>query len=370
MRAALQGGSPRSAVAAGLVFAAWCLVLLGVARLPGRGWDFRVFYTAASLPFSDLYQLHQQGLFQRQLMQPWGDWAPSLFARPPFYALLLKPLAALSFPTALHVWLLVLCAVTLACAHLLASLYGGGWRVFLALFGFYPVSLALRLGQDVPLVLAALLLALRFRRRGSMWPAAICLALAFQKFHLLFLVPVALGLHRERALLVRFGACLAALALASVALVGPSGVRQYIELMQSDLMDTWFYDAWNLRATLWRLGGDRVVLWACMAALAAWFVWIQSRLDLETAFWLSVAFGLVITWHSYPYDYLLALPLLHVLWTRHGLVSAPLLLLGSLWPHFFLREAMSWAVAPVLILLSLELWCRSRGRAIPSEQVR
>jgi hypothetical protein len=230
------------------------------------------------------------------------------------------------------------------------------------LVSYYPVSFALRLGQDSPLVLASLLLALRFHRLGRDWPAALALAFAFQKFNLLFLLPLALWLHGKRSLLLKFGGCLAALALCSALLVGRSGIGDYAALLQNDLMDTMLLDAWNLRATLSRLGGGPGFFLACVAVAALWFVRLGSRIEFELAWWLAVLFGLVMSWHSYAYDYTLALPLLCLLWAGARVSLAGLWLAGGLWPHFLLGEAMSWAVAPMALLLSVELYWRERRR--------
>lgn len=349
-------------VLATLGFACWCAGMLGLARLPGRGWDFRVFYTGASLPFQDLYKLHEQGVFQNELMKPWGTYVPSWFARPPFYALLLKPLALLGFTTALHLWLAVLCAAAFGCVLLLRAMYGAGLGVFVFLVSYYPVSLSLRLGQDSSLVLAALLLALRFHRLGRDWLAALALTFAFQKFNLLFLIPLALLLHGKRSLLLKLVGCLAASAAAGALLVGRSGILDYAALVSGDRMDTMFLDAWNLRATVWRWGGGRTIFLACVSVVVVWFIWLGSRIEFELAWWLSVLFGLVVTWHSYAYDYTLALPLLCLLWADARASIAGIWLAGGLWIHFLVGEAMSWMVAPLALLLSLEIYWRERRR--------
>jgi hypothetical protein len=121
------------------------------------------------------------------------------------------------------------------------------------LVAYYPAVLALRLGQDSAFVLAALLLSRRFHRRGRDWMAVLALTLAFEKFHLLFLIPVALWLHGKRSLVWKLGICLATVTAASALLVGRSGWSDYAALLRSDLMDTPFLEAWSLRAMLGRL---------------------------------------------------------------------------------------------------------------------
>lgn len=124
---------------------------MGQAALPYRGWDFRVFYTAASLPLDQLYSLHNQGRFQDELWKRWEVHpAPSLFGRPAFFAVLLKPLAGMEYGVALHLWLAGLTAAFAYAAGLAGRLYGTPWEVFVLLVAYYPVALSLRLGQDTP----------------------------------------------------------------------------------------------------------------------------------------------------------------------------------------------------------------------------
>ena len=40
-----------------VAFVCWCLLILGLSKVPGRGLDFRIFYTAASLPLDELYHV-------------------------------------------------------------------------------------------------------------------------------------------------------------------------------------------------------------------------------------------------------------------------------------------------------------------------
>jgi hypothetical protein len=343
-------------------FLCWCFIILGPPKVPARGLDFRIFYTAAALPLEDLYKLDRQIAFQRELWKQYGRFVPSPFPRPAFYALLLKPLRLLDYTTALHLWLALLIAAFIGAALLVRKLYGAGLGIFFLLVSYYPVSVALRNGQDISFVLLLLLLGVYFFRGGREWAAALCLAVAFEKFNLVFLVPVALLLHGKKSWVWKLAACGAGLAALSLALVGVSGFRQYLGMLSGGSLDALFYDAWNLRSLVWRFGGNPVVLGVVTAACAAWFVWLSRRVEWDTAFWLAVGFSALVSWHSYSYDYAVSLPMFYLLWARHRVYLALPFLAGGLWPHLFLMQEVSWAVSLLVLAASVELAIRSRAR--------
>ena len=62
-----------------LAFACWCALILKPVGLPFRGLDFRIFYTAASLPLDQLYDLETQARFQEELWREYGSYVTSPF---------------------------------------------------------------------------------------------------------------------------------------------------------------------------------------------------------------------------------------------------------------------------------------------------
>ncbi len=343
-------------VVCALGFALWCWLIQWVLPPSERGSDFRAFYTAAAAPPDRVYDLAWFRQYQEDLGRRYGraDFQP--FPRPPLYAAALRPLAALSYPQALYVWLGLLSATFLGAAWLIRDLYGGDSKILAALVSFYPVSFSLTIGQDSALVLAALLLAMRFHRRGRHWPAALFLSLAFQKFHLLLLVPLALVLFRKWPLLGRFGAWSALGALLNLALLGRSGLEQYRQVLAAGVVDRMVERAWNLRNVAAQLGWGGLGFAALALLLVGWFLWLSRRLEFEEAFWLSVTFSIVLAWHSLKYDYVLALPLLLLLWVRHRLWLAAALLFGGLWAHALAPERLAWLIPLLVAAMSLELW--------------
>ena len=343
-----------------LAFACWCLLILGPPTVPGRGLDFRIFYTAAALPLEELYDFQNQATYQQELWKQYGSFVTSPFPRPAFYALLLTPLALLDYGTALHLWLVLIAAATVAGALMIRRLYGCGLGVFFLLISFYPISVALRSGQDSAFILLAALLSIHFHRGKREWLAAICLAFVFQKFNMAFLIPVVLLLQRKTSLLVKLAAVVGGLALVSVASTGLAGVRDYFELLTGGTLDERFWDAWNIRALVWRFGWNSPLYAVLTVAGFAWFAWLLRKLEFETAFWLSFMASLVVSWHCYCYDFTVALPFAYLAWSRHRVYLAGLALVGALWPHFYYLEDISWLVTVALILMTVELWWKSR----------
>ncbi len=347
-----------------VAFACWSWLILGPPTVPSRGLDFRIFYTAASLPLDELYHFENQAVYQRELWKPWPEFdnvVTSPFPRAPFYALLLKPLAGLDYVAALHTWLVLLFLACVASALLVRKLYGGGPGILFLLISFYPFSVALRNGQDSPLVLLAALLAIHFHRRGRDWPAAACLAFAFQKFNMVFLLPVALLLHKKTSFFVRLTTVVAGLAALSVALIGLDGIRAYYQLLTGGSLDAMFRDAWNIRALVWRFGWNQPLYVLLTVLVLAWLVVSLQKLEFETAFWMSIAGSLLVSWHSFNYDYAVALPLMYLAWSRYRVYMAAFLLVFGLWPHFYYMDRMSWLVTIALLVFTIELWWKSRS---------
>jgi hypothetical protein len=338
-------------------FAAWCVLIQALLPLQDRGSDFPAFYTAARAPWDKLYDLDYFTRRQLELRKTLGDRRDlQPFPRAPFYALLLKPFGWTDYRTALHVWLALNSATMLGCAWLLRRLYGGGPQILIWMIAFYPISFALAIGQDSALVLGALLLALWFHRQGRDWPAAFFLSLAFQKFHLLLLVPLALWRHGRRGWLARFAACLGFWAALNVALVGPSGVRNYLHVLRAGVVDRLFALSWNIRSLAYHAGWELPGYLLGVLLVTAWFVWLARRLPFENAFWCGVGLSLLLAWHSLKYDYTLAFPFFSLLWRERRVRLAGVCLLGGFWVHALAAGRHTWILAPLMVTLSVLLW--------------
>jgi len=272
---------------------------------------------------------------------------------PPVVSLLLAPLGFLPFELAYGVMLTLLVATLAAAAILLGALAPPERRRRLFPFAMLgpPALIALVQGQTTPLILLALAGALRASPRWS----GLLLGLTAMRPQFLPLFAVAALLDRERRW--PFVAVVAAVAAASFALVGPSGIPGYLELVT--------YSAAELRpvdlglASLMRrfgVGEDALVNLAISAvALAVGAVAILRERDEDRVVRAST-WSLVAAPHALPHDGILAYPtvaarsetaLATVAWVGSGL-------LVSIVHQTGLPIASLW-------LLALALWPRSRS---------
>jgi hypothetical protein len=350
----------------GLVaFAGWCVFIQALEPLPERGSDFPAFYTAARAPWDHLYDLDYFARFQTELRLPWGPHEVQPFPRAPLHAVLLRPFGWLSYVPALHLWLAVLSLAMLGCAWLVQRLYGGGWQVLLWMIGYYPISLALSWGQDSAFVLGPLLLAMLLHRRGDDWASAFFLSLAFQKFHLLLLVPLVLFLHGKRAWLARFACWIGCWTVLNVALIGPAGLRNYVSVLGAGVVDRLFARSWNLRSFVFHFGWDKAGYALAALAVVLWFIWLARRLRFEMAFWTAVGLSLLLAWHSFKYDYTLAFPFFYLLWREYRMWLSAVLLGGGLWVYALVLGKQTWIMAPLMGALTLLLWRAANRPGIP-----
>jgi len=211
----------------------------GVARLKFA--DFIARYTSGRLLLTGaaahLYDVAAQEAVQRQLFGP-SDYL-SLFVSPPFSALLYLPFAALPYLPGALLWMIVSLTLLAGSAALLRPLVprlGDAWGgVLLVAAGSQPVIELLSIGQDSALALFLWVAGIRLslaRRDGA---AGFVFALGLFKPQLFFLPPLLfLCLRRPRAV-ATWAATAVGLGALSLLLVGPDGVRGWIELLASPL---------------------------------------------------------------------------------------------------------------------------------------
>src|SRR2546427_1742694 len=189
-------------------------------RLRGQTWagvDFHTYFAAALVGLQDGWaEMYDQGLVRsvqgnvvpKQFTQP--------FLSPPVDSWLAAPLTALPYGVALAVWASVL-LLALVLALGWTTSYKGPARIAAVAVAMTPwwVLLAIYVGQIVPLVAAALLVAWRLVKQDREIAAGLVLSVLVLKPNTVVLVPfVLLAAGRWRA----FVAC----AAASAVLVGLS----------------------------------------------------------------------------------------------------------------------------------------------------
>ncbi|MDQ6748039.1 MAG: DUF2029 domain-containing protein [Candidatus Dormibacteraeota bacterium] len=203
-----------------------------------RGADFFSFYAAAKLVTvrggEHLYEAGSQRLFQDQVTSAWpGHYVLLPFLHPPYYALLIAPLAALPFHTAYLV--MAATSATLLGAALFCMLRAGhlggaaaAWIATTMSVSFLPVFVVFLQGQSDMVVLLPLCLSFLFWVRGRPGWSGLCAGLAISKPQLLLLIPVVFVVRRSGRALAGYAAGAGGLLIASLPFFGIRGWAAYI----------------------------------------------------------------------------------------------------------------------------------------------
>lgn len=230
---------PRSGVRAllGTAFAAVVAGAIAIDFARGHGdivaVDFHTYLAAAMVGVRDGWShVYDQGMVaaaQHALVPQ--QWAQPFLSTPPV-ALLVVPLAPLPFHVAYYLWgALNLAAFVAALAW--STTYRGVVRWIAAAAAVVPwwVLHSVHVGQVSPLMAASVLVAWRLLRERRDVAAGLVLALLLLKPNVALLVPVALLFAgRARALGAWLGAS-GAVAVVSLALIGPHGAEAYVNAL-------------------------------------------------------------------------------------------------------------------------------------------
>jgi len=316
----------------------WALVMRGSLQGP----DFFSFYSEARLfaasGGSRLYDLSAQKHAQDLVSAHWpGHFALLPYVQPPYYTVVIAPLAAFDYRTAYYLWAaigILLAAATLA---LLMRVFHGSTfykAVLCALVaGYFPLFVTLLQGQSDLVMLLPLAGAYLAWTKGRLGWAGILAGLALVKPQLLLLLPVLfLARHAWRAL-AGMGAVAAALAAASLLISGPKAVADYVQLLvqwavHPDQARLTAETVYSLRGLLEQLPGGRLPALGLLALLLLLtglaLSWRPDRPRLDFA--LAVAGSVVLS----PFQNLHDLVLLII----PGIALADLAIERSLrWPH-------------------------------------
>lgn len=237
------------------------------------------------------------------------------FIRLPFVAVLLRPLSWMSYENAYLVWQSV--------SFLALAFFVWVWpaRRMLSILiccWFPPVALNFANAQDVTFMLLWIAITARLVLRKSDLAAGVVLALCSAKFHLCIFLPVLIVAKR----MWRFGAgltlgCVALLGI-SFAAAGPDWPAAYLSLLRSPVIHPGLTSSSVIAMAARVMGG--LALWiftgALVAVIAAAVYWTGTRYDFPVALGAAFAGALVVGFHVYVQDYLLALPLLLTLMDR------------------------------------------------------
>ncbi|TMC07250.1 MAG: DUF2029 domain-containing protein [Chloroflexi bacterium] len=341
-----------------------------------QGPDFFSFYAAAEIFVkqgpSSVYDILTQKQYEIAITQrPADSFIVLPYFHPPFYTLLIAPLAFLSYRaayyamTAFNVALLIALAVILVRGSL--RVHGRAVIVAVSLIaGFLPVFVTILQGQSDLVVLVPLAGAYMAWARGRAGWAGVLSALAFSKPQLLLLIPILFITRRSWRAMAGFAGTVLGLAVVSIAGFGLNPVLEYVSSVgswaiggqlpthgQAVYTDTAVY---SLRHILEILpGGGKVIAFAILVGLLALVAvslsWRPDKPRLDFA--LAVAASLVLSPHQNVHDLaLLVIP---------GFALADLALSGRLrWPGMA-GLVLGLAYAAINLSLATSLWAAAGG---------
>src|SRR5438445_8054894 len=221
----------------------WTVYWFSFVRGSLRGPDFFNFYAAAKLFITGggaaVYDIAQQRQVELQITG--AD--PSRFIvlpyfHPPYYTLLIAPLAYLDYRSAYYVMAAVNVALVVALIAILVTtslrVHGRGWLVASAMIGgFFPLFVTVLQGQSDLVVLVPLAGAYASWARGRYAMAGALSALALAKPQLLLLIPILFIARRAWGALAAFAAVVLALGVVSVVGLGFGSVMTYLTTVGS-----------------------------------------------------------------------------------------------------------------------------------------
>jgi Glycosyltransferase family 87/Glycosyl transferase family 2 len=354
----------------------WVYFWVSLVRGNLQGPDFVSFYSAARLYVlkggSAVYDLAFQKQFELQIIPQSPDRFIVLpYFHPPYYTLLIAPLAALSYRQAYYAMaafnVLLAAALIFVLARNSLSIHGRAAAVAAALIaGFFPLFVTVLQGQSDLVVLLPLAAAYTAWAKGRHGWAGIFSALALAKPQLLLLIPLLFIARRAWRALAGFVAVVAALGLVSVIGFGVSAVFKYL-----GLVGTWaiggklptngqlvYTDsaAYSLRNILEAVPGVGkyiafivLVLLLILAALSLSWRPDKPRLD----FALAIAASLVLSPHQNVHDLaLMVIP---------GFALADLALAGQLRSPRAAGVVLAVAYAAINMTLAINLWSAAVG---------
>jgi hypothetical protein len=344
-----------------LAVAVQCVTLAWLVRAQGpftfAGMDFLTTYTAAEIVAegsgTSLYDTRVQWEYQRDTIAryrvDWSDRVMHPYIAPPPLALLALPLLWFGPAVAAVAWSLTNVLAVVAGLVLLVRRLDLNWRLAaIVVAGSFPLFYTVLLGQVEGLLFLALALFMVWLRAGHDARAGLALAMLALKPPLLLAAFVfLLSTRRQRVLAYATGA-IAVQGLSSLAIVGPRGVRDFLDLSRrlSGPDGATVTNVWgmvNIRSVVVRLvpehthlvGVAIVVLTALVLYAAAWY-WRTSPAPTQDL----AALGF--------------LPMTMVLTSYHALYHTSLLgLLGVLLLIAHLQHARQRVLADRLLMWSV-----------------
>ncbi|HEY1420155.1 MAG TPA: glycosyltransferase 87 family protein [Candidatus Dormibacteraeota bacterium] len=357
-------------------FGFWTVYWFTFIRGDLKGPDFFSFYSAAKLFVlnggSAVYDLALQKQFELQVTgQQAGRFIVLPYFHPPYYTLLIAPLAYLDYRGAYYAMAAfnVLLAGVLIATLVRSSIRIHGRAVIVAaamIAGFFPLFVTVLQGQSDLVVLVPLAAAYAAWARGRQGWAGAFSALALAKPQLLLLVPVLFIARRAWRALAAFGGVVAVLGLLSVLTFGISPVVNYLGAVgawaiggrlpssgQLVYTDTAVYSLRNILEAF-SGGGQAIaltILLLLLALVALSLSWRPNKARLDFA--LAIAASLVLSPHQNIHDLaLLVIP---------GFALADLALAHELRWSLAAPLVLFFAYAAIDMTLAINFWSAAVG---------
>ena len=270
--------------------------------------DFHYFYAAARAGLADGWSRIYDPSLSQQIISAECPGSPTVaFLYPPVDAWLALPLAALPCMTAYWIWASLSLGMLIAAA-LLAAPRAWELKVLFALsaVAFLPTYAAFAAGQLSPLVLLALVLALRSMSAGRETVAGILLSVLLVKPQLALLVPITLVLAGHHRAFLAWAVTTTVLLVASLLSLGQHGVEQWVANQIVLYWASGYEQRWSLPVVLGSsAAGYAVELGALVLALV---VARRTRnLGPSAAVAIGVAASMLLAYHLTPPDFVVLL---------------------------------------------------------------
>jgi hypothetical protein len=212
------------------------------ASFPLDGTDFRAIYTGGVMIIhgvsSDFYSLSTQFFWQKTIFNLPSEIYLMPFTYPPFAALFISLLANFPLSTAYIIFATI--NIVLAIIAFYFLIFSTGKKsftqtiiLFLFFICFYPIWIALSLGQWSFILLLSFISASYFFSKNKKFLAGLGLSLLLIRLNLLFLPIFLLIIKRQWKMLSGLGLGIFILTLISYVLIGFNGLKTYIELLAS-----------------------------------------------------------------------------------------------------------------------------------------
>jgi hypothetical protein len=367
----------------------WAPVVLGVMFLLALAYvqrgralkgqnDFVQLYTAAKLAGTpDLYSRSANLATIRGILGFTMDGVE--VTRPPFYAALLKPLAALPYRSAYAIFSLATFS-SLLWFVIRFSKECSVLPFFVALS--VPLLAALCDGEDTPFLPAILGISILLTRRGKDFSAGLVLSLCAIKFHLFLFLPVLWLLTKRWRTLGGAGCGTVVLTVFGMLVAGADSFWQYVKgvlwlnfsgLFAPQPLGTAGSDPWinptatlkpNIHGLVANVHGDARLEFLLIAVVFIAFCWLTRKTNnYELLFAASLVCGLLVSFHSGIVDDVVLFPVFVLV--LGSCDNVPLRSLAALIltpiPYFMvLANAPYSAALPILLLLLLGTFCTAQ----------